>query len=140
MLRFQLGITATCLNCRTPKFRKLTTLKLYQVSGMYLLWICCARNSHPNFLLHACYKYHLRTALNKTQITQITRDFDISMTVILNDTHSHRRTSALVNSVQKFIEMQGWLLWRFSCLHIQLSCFNPIIVQMSEKHDSSNRW
>ena len=43
-------------------------------------------------------------------------------------------------SVQKLIEIQGWLLLTFSiCLHNQLSSFNSIIVQMSEKQDSSNR-
>ena len=58
----------------------------------------------------------------------------------INDTHSHRRTCALLNSVQKFIEIQGWpLLTFFICLHNQLNSFNSIIVQMPEKHDSSNR-
>ena len=48
--------------------------------------------------------------------------------------------AALLNSVQKFIEIQGWqLLTFFICLHNQLSSFNSIIVQMSEKRDSSNR-
>ena len=47
---------------------------------------------------------------------------------------------ALLNSVQKFIETQGWvLLTFFRCLHNQLSYCNSIIVQMSEKCDSSNR-
>ena len=42
--------------------------------------------------------------------------------------------------VQKSIEIQGWLLLTlFICLHNQLSSFNPIIVQMSEKLDSPNR-
>ena len=42
-----------------------------------------------------------------------------------------------IDSVQKFIEIQGWLLLTFFiCLHNQLSCFISIIVQMSEKHDS----
>ena len=45
----------------------------------------------------------------------------------------------------KFIEIQGWLLLTFFiCLHSQLSSFNSIIVQMSEKcvHqiDSKNDW
>ena len=44
------------------------------------------------------------------------------------------------DSVQKFIEVQGWLRRTFFiCLHNQLSSFNFIIVQMSEKHDSSSR-
>ena len=48
-------------------------------------------------------------------------------------------------SVQKFIEIQGWLLLTFFiCLHNQLNSFNSIIVQMSEKRDSSvdskNEW
>ena len=35
--------------------------------------------------------------------------------------------------------MQGWFfLTFFICLHNQLSSFNSIIVQMSEKRDSSN--
>ena len=42
--------------------------------------------------------------------------------------------------LQKFIELQVWLLLTFLvCLHNQLSCFNSIMVQMSEKRDSSGR-
>ena len=53
--------------------------------------------------------------------------------VFLNDTHLEE-----LDLVQKFIEIQGWLLLRFFiCLHNQLSSFNSIIVQMSEKRDSS---
>ena len=45
-----------------------------------------------------------------------------------------------LDSVQKFIEIQGWvLLTFFICLQNQLSSFNSITVQMSEKHDSSSR-
>ena len=45
-----------------------------------------------------------------------------------------------LDSVQKFIEIQSWLLLTFLiCLHNQLSSFNSIIVQMSEKHDLSSR-
>ena len=41
-------------------------------------------------------------------------------------------------SVQKFIEIQGWLLLTFFiCLHNQLNSFNSIILQMPEKRDSS---
>ena len=51
---------------------------------------------------------------------------------MLNDTHMEE-----LDSVQKFIEIQGWLLLSFfTCLHNQLSSFNSIIVQMFEKHDS----
>ena len=51
-----------------------------------------------------------------------------------------KRTCALLNSVQIFIEIQGWLLLTFFiCLHNQLSSFNSIIVQMPEKGDSLNR-
>ena len=51
-----------------------------------------------------------------------------------------QKTCALLNSVQKFIEMQGWLLQMiFIRLQNQLSSFNSIVVQMSEKRDSSNR-
>ena len=40
--------------------------------------------------------------------------------------------------IQKFIEIQGWLLLTFFiCLHNQLSSFNSIIVQMSKKRDLS---
>ena len=54
---------------------------------------------------------------------------------LFNDTHMEE-----LDSVQKFIEIQGWLLLTFFiCLHNQLSSFNSIIVQMSEKRDSSNR-
>ena len=50
------------------------------------------------------------------------------------------KTCALLNSAQKFIEIQGWLLLTlFICLHNQLSSFNYIIVQISEKRDSSNK-
>ena len=49
--------------------------------------------------------------------------------------HLHGRTCALLNSVHKFIETQGWLLLRFLiCSHNQLSSFNPIIVQMTMVH------
>ena len=52
-----------------------------------------------------------------------------------NDTHTEE-----LDSVQKFIEIQGLLLLTFFiCLHNQLSSFNSIIVKMSEKHDSSSR-
>ena len=53
--------------------------------------------------------------------------------------------TALLNSVQKFIEKQGWLLLMFFiCLHSQLSPFNSIILQMPEKRvhqiDHKNEW
>ena len=55
-------------------------------------------------------------------------------------TISRGGTCALLNSVQKSIETQGWLLLTFFiCLQNQLSSFNSIIVQVSEKRDSSNR-
>ena len=45
-----------------------------------------------------------------------------------------------LDSVQKFIEIQGWLLLTFFIyLHNQLSSSDDIIVHMSEKHDSSSR-
>ena len=49
-----------------------------------------------------------------------------------------------LDSVQKFIEIQGWLFLTF-CIyfHNQLSSFNSIIVQMSEKESqvgSENEW
>ena len=49
-------------------------------------------------------------------------------------------TGKILFSVQKIFEIQGWLLLTFSiCLHNQLSSFNSIVIQMSEKRDSSNR-
>ena len=52
----------------------------------------------------------------------------------VNDTHIEQ-----FDSIQKFIEILGWLLLTFFiCLRNQLSSFNSIIVQMSEKHDSSS--
>ena len=55
---------------------------------------------------------------------------------------THGRTCALL---KKLIEIQGWLLLTFFiCLHNQLSSFNSIIVQMSEKRihqiESKNEW
>ena len=42
-------------------------------------------------------------------------------------------------SVQKFIEIQGWLLLTFFiCLHNQLNSVNSVIVYISEKRDSSS--
>ena len=53
----------------------------------------------------------------------------------INNTHMQE-----LDSVQKFTEIQGWLLLTFLiCLHNQLSSFNSVIKQMSEKHDSSSR-
>ena len=57
----------------------------------------------------------------------------ISLSV--NDTHMEE-----LDSVQKFVETQGWLLLTFfMCLHNQLSSFNSIFVQTSEKRDSSSK-
>ena len=55
--------------------------------------------------------------------------------MMVNNTHMKE-----LASVQKFIEMQSWLLLTFFVyLHNQLSSFNSIIVQMSKKRDSLNR-
>ena len=57
------------------------------------------------------------------------------MWLLINDTHMEE-----LDIVQKFIEIQGWLLLTFfTCLHNQLSSFNFIIVHISEKRDSSSR-
>ena len=50
-----------------------------------------------------------------------------------------------LDSVQELNEIQDWLLLTFFvCLHNQLSSFNSIIVQISEKRvhqiDSKNEW
>ena len=53
----------------------------------------------------------------------------------LNDVHVEE-----LDSVQKFIEIQGWLLRTFFIyLHNQLSSFKSIFVQMSEIRDLSSR-
>ena len=53
----------------------------------------------------------------------------------VNDTHREN----LCKTCEKFIEIQGWLLLTFFiCLHSQLSSVNFIILQMSEKRDSSS--
>ena len=55
--------------------------------------------------------------------------------LILHDTHMGQ-----LDSVQEFNKIQGWILLTFLlCLHNQLSSFNSVIVQISEKHDSSSR-
>ena len=53
---------------------------------------------------------------------------------------THKNLSFTVISTKKIIEIQGWLLLTFFiCLHNQLSSsFNSIIVQLSEKRDSSS--
>ena len=57
------------------------------------------------------------------------------MWLLINDTHMEE-----LDIVQNFIEIQGWLLLTFFiCLHNQLSSFNFIIIQISEKRDSSSR-
>ena len=49
-----------------------------------------------------------------------------------------------LDSVQKFIEIQGWLLLTFLiCLHNQLSSFTSMIVcpkNMIQQVDSKNEW
>ena len=65
----------------------------------------------------------------------------IELDWLFNDNHMEDLFiyCALLNSAQKFIEIQGWLLLPFFiCLHNQISSFNSIKVQMSEKRDSSN--
>ena len=50
------------------------------------------------------------------------------------------KTCALLNSVQKFIEIQSWLLLTFFiCLHNQLSSFNSIIVPRILERASTSR-
>ena len=50
-----------------------------------------------------------------------------------NFTYKHPLTWR-TRALQKFVRIQGWrLLTFFICLHNQLSSFNSIIVQMSEK-------
>ena len=52
----------------------------------------------------------------------------------------HGSTYPFLNSLQKFIEIQSWLLLTFFiCLRNELGSFNSIILQMPEKRDSSNR-
>ena len=56
--------------------------------------------------------------------------------------HTGKKTCALLNSVQRFIEIQGWLLLKFFiCLHNQLSsfysvmCLKNVIHQIDSKHE-----
>ena len=63
---------------------------------------------------------------------------------MINDTH-RKKICGVLNSMQKFIEILGWLLLTFFIsLHDQLSSFNSIIVQMFEnvihQTDSKNEW
>ena len=58
---------------------------------------------------------------------------------------TQRNSHGKLDSVQKFIEILGWLLLTFFIsLHNQLSSFNSIIVQMFEKQihqvGSKNEW
>ena len=72
--------------------------------------------------------------VNKALGTATNRLYKYIATTI-NNTHMEE-----LDSVQKFIEIEGWLLLTFFiCLHDQLSSSNSIIVQMFEKHDSSSR-
>ena len=65
-------------------------------------------------------------------------EFFTQMILIPYDTHMEELV--LLNSLQKLIETQGWLLLTFLiCLYNQLSSFDSIVVQISEKRDSSNR-
>ena len=60
-----------------------------------------------------------------------------------NDTHMEE-LGALLSSVKKSLKCWVGCFGRFSCLHNQLSPFNSIIVQVSEKRDSQtdsqNEW
>ena len=74
-------------------------------------------------------------SLFRSVVQKLAESFLRSCRLQLDDTHMEE-----IDSVQKFIEMQGWLLLTFFiCLHNQLSSFNSVIVEMSEKHDSSSR-
>ena len=43
--------------------------------------------------------------------------------IVKQFSYAQGKTCALVNSVQKFIEMQGWLLLFFICVHNQIKFF-----------------
>ena len=61
-----------------------------------------------------------------------------SIILIINDSHMEELKLYWIqykNSLKYKVDC----FRRFSCLHSQLSYFNSIIVQMSEKRDSSNR-
>ena len=72
-----------------------------------------------------------------SKVNEPVRDMeDFARGMRLNHTHMEE----LVLYWKKIIEIQGWLLLTlFICLHNQLSSFNSIIEQMSEKRNSSNR-
>ena len=74
-------------------------------------------------------------SLFRSVVQKLAESFIRSRRLQLDDTHMEE-----LDSVQKFIEIQGWLLLTFFiCLHNQLSSSNSLIVQMFEKHDSSSR-
>ena len=76
----------------------------------------------------------------RLEIININSNEPVFFSISINDTHREKKLVLLLNSVQKSIEMQGWLLLMFFiCLHNQLSSFNSFIVQMTEKRDSSNK-
>ena len=64
----------------------------------------------------------------------------MQMISFLNDTHMEE----IVLYWNFFLKCKVGSFWHFSCLHNQLSSFNSIIVQMSEKRvhqiDSKNEW
>ena len=71
-------------------------------------------------------------------LNEIPNQFVVTPIDKVNDTHREKLVLKRIHT--KIFEMQGWLLLTFFiCLHNQLSSFNSIIVQMSEKRDSSNR-
>ena len=85
--------------------------------------LCCTRVSLVSLVLHSC----------RIRVAHVVLVLLVSGTRVVNQTRSGK-TCALLNSVQKFIEIQGWLLLTFFiCLHNQLSSFSSIVVQMSEK-------
>ena len=84
--------------------------------------------------------YFLQTLLLRAAFKILYCRVTVILVCLLLTILTYGRTCALLNSVQKFIEIQGWLhLTFFICLHNQLSSFISIIVQMSEKCNSSNR-
>ena len=103
---------------------KLMVVKIGTQTGLY------HRRFSVNFPKPFWPVFLLRTLVNACH-----RRYKYKRCFKLPQRYSHMEERVLLlRSVQKFIEIQGWLFLKFFiCLHNQLNSFNSIIVQMSEK-------
>ena len=97
--------------------------------------LCRSACSTISFRTLLVFRLSLLSGFFCFELNDLNQDIQICVSSSFNDTHMEQ-----LDSVQKFIETQGWLLLTFLiCLLNQLSSFNSIIVQMSEKRDSSSK-